>query len=234
MTQFAWMRPMQYLRPFVLYSLWLLCPSFLAAKAFEGTVRMKITTERSEVHELAYSIKGDRIRTDFEVGKNMTASAIMNLGRDEMIILMPGQPMYLIMSIKETVEKATGQKAETATLENTGIKTKILGYTCTQYLAKSKAGVAEIWATSELGTFMGLGQAMGSLGRGPSKAGWEQAIVGKNFFPLRVLGEAKGRESFSLETIAIEPRSLPESLFVPPDGYRKFDMGAMRLPSFGG
>jgi hypothetical protein len=30
-----------------------------------------------------------------------------------------------------------------------------------------------------------------------------------------------------MEVTAIDKKSLPDSLFVPPDGYQKFDMGGM-------
>ncbi|MCF7689322.1 MAG: DUF4412 domain-containing protein [Cephaloticoccus sp.] len=198
--------------------------SIVQAKNFEGTVQMQITGSDGGPHNLTYSIKNSHVRTDIQVSAGQSATAIMDLDKDEMIILMPGQPMYMTMAIKATVEKATGQKADESALENTGITTKILGYDCTKYLAKTKDGVIEIWATDQLGMFMGLGNMMGGK---KAKSGWEQAITGKNFFPLRVVSAAKGANKFSLETTAIEPKSLPDSSFAPPPGYQKFDLGGM-------
>lgn len=209
---------------FTLLSAALLLPGALSAKTFEGTVRMQISSGRSETHQLTYSIKGSKLRTEIQAENNMSVAAIMDLAKDEMMVLMPAQSMYMTMSIKATVQKATGQTNNEAKLENTGITEKILGYTCTKYLATNKEGTVEIWATTELGTFMGLGNFMGG---NKAKSGWEQAVVGKDFFPLRVRNADKGSNQFSLEATAVEPKSLPDSFFTPPEGYRKFDMGGM-------
>jgi|UniRef100_UPI0040492C8D hypothetical protein len=202
----------------------LFCPGLLTAKTFEGTVRMQISNGSKSTHNLSYSIKRAQVRTDIQLGDDKSASAIMDLTKDEMIILMPGQPIYMTMSIKTTVDKVTGGKTGDVNLENTGITTEILGYTCTKYLAKTKEGSMEIWATTELGTFMGLGNMMGDK---KAKLGWESALVGKDFFPLRVKSATGSENPFSLEATAVEPKSLPDSLFAPPANYRKFDLGGM-------
>lgn len=212
----------------------LFCPAFAMAKAFEGTVFMKITTGRDGTHSLNYSIKGTKLRTEVQAGNGMSASAIMDLTKDEMIMLMPDQRMYMTMSLKNGVAKATGGKVEETTLENTGITEQILGYTCTKYIAQNKEGDVEIWATDQLGTFMGLGSMGNMMGGGKKSAGWEQALTGKDFFPLRVKSAANNRNQFMLETTAIEAKSLPDSLFTPPAGYQKFDMGGMMQGMMGG
>lgn len=216
--------------PFLpLLAVLLLGPLSLAAKSFEGTVTMKLSSGGDGTHDLRYSVKDGVIRTDFKVSDSMTATAIMNLAKDEMIILMPGQPMYMSMPIKRTAEKATGQSMDDVTLENTGETTKILGYTCTKYLAHSRQGETEIWATSELGAFAGLGGGMGGpMGRKPV-APWEKILVGKDFFPMRVIGGGKDGKPFRLDVTQVEPKSLPESFFAPPEGYQKFEMGGMNF-----
>lgn len=206
--------------------------SGLAAKTFEGTVHMKITAGREGPHQLSYSIKGSRLRTEMQAGNNLSATAIMDLSKDEIIMLMPGQPMYMTMSIKSSVAKATGGDIDETTLENTGVTETILGYTCTKYIARHKEGDVEIWATNELGTFMGLGAGM--MGGGKHKAAWEQVITGKDFFPLRVKNAPGNRNQFTLETTGIEAKTLPDSLFEPPAGYQKFDMGGMMQGLMGG
>lgn len=206
----------------------LLSPHLLSARTFEGTVTMQMSSGRNQALDIAYSIKGGLLRIDTQISPQMTATAIMDLAKDEMIILMPGQAMYMVMPIQKTAEDATGQSAADVTLENTGITEEILGYTCTKYLAKSKEGVTEIWATDELGVFMGLSGGMGGpMGKSQPAAGWEQALKGKDFFPLRVVGDAKGKKAFRLEATAVERKSLPDTHFAPPPGHRKFDMGGM-------
>lgn len=213
----------------------LLAVSNLTAKTFEGTVHMKISAGKEGTHQLSYSIKGTKLRTEIQAGNNVSATAIMDTTKDEIIMLMPGQPMYMTMSLKGTVAKATGNDMNDTTLENTGITETILGYTCTKYIARNKEGDMEIWATTELGTFMGLGNNMGGMmGAAKNKASWEQTLTGKDFFPLRVKNAPGNRNQFTLEATSIEKKSLPDSLFLPPEGYQKFDMGGMMQGLMGG
>jgi hypothetical protein len=199
----------------------------VTAKAFEGTIQMTMSDGSGQPRPLAYSIKQGLVRTDIQA-EGMMATAILNFAKDEMIMLMPGQPMYMVMPLKSSASKATGQNVEQSTLENTGMKEKILGYECTKYLVRSKEGITEIWATEELGEFMGLGGGMsGPMGKGNAPSGWEKALVGKSFFPLRVVSNTGKKEKFRLETTAVERKSLPDSHFAPPAGYQKFDMGGM-------
>lgn len=211
----------------LLLSAALLIPATLSAKTFEGTIQMTITDGRNKPMPMAYSIKGHLIRTDVQADRGINATAILDFSKKEMIVLMPGQPMYMVMPLQDAAEAATGHKADDVTLEKTDITEKILGYTCTKYLAKSKDGVTEIWATEELGSFQGLGGGMGPMGKGSAKQGWEKALVGKNFFPLRVVTTDGRRNQFRMEATAIDAKTLPASHFAPPEGYRKFDMGGM-------
>lgn len=207
----------------------------LTAKTFEGTVHMKITTAGEGSHQLSYSIKGTKLRTEIQASDDMSATTIMDLTKDEVIMLIPGQPMYMTMSLKGAAAKAAGGEIDNTKLENTGITETILGYPCTKYIAHSKEGDVEIWATSELGAFMGLGGGMGGMMGGPKpKAGWEQALSGKSFFPLRVKSATGTRKAFTLETTKIEAHSLPDALFTVPAGYQKFDMGGMMQGLMGG
>lgn len=219
---------MKRILPLLALGLVLLNANLLSARTFEGTVTMQMSSGRDQALTLLYSVKAGLLRIDTQVSPQMTATAILDLAKDEMIMLMPGQAMYMVMPIQKTAEDATGHSSDDVTLENTGITEEILGYTCTKYLAKSKEGVTEIWATDELGVFMGLSGGMGGpMGKSQPAASWEKALKGKDFFPLRVVGDAKGKKAFRLEATAVERKSLPDAHFAPPPGHRKFDMGGM-------
>ena len=83
----------------------------------------------------------------------------------------------------------------------------------------------------------GLGAFMAPSGGNPMGGGrsgggggqaWERALAGKELFPLRVVSLDKGgKQTFRMEATAIDRKSLPDSLFAPPAGYQKFDMGGM-------
>ncbi len=226
---------MKKILPLVLILSALIVPGALSAKNFEGTIRMTMADGRNEKRPLEYSVREGLIRTDMEVGEGTSATAIMNFAKDEMIMLMPGQPMYMVMSLKRAAKQATGHTGDQPTLEKTGVTEKILGYDCTKYIVKSKGVTTEIWATEELGSFAGFGAGMdGQMGKGSASQSWETALIGKNFFPMRVVTLSGKKEKYRLEVTAVEPKSLPASFFAPPEGYRKFDMGGMMQGMGGG
>jgi hypothetical protein len=176
-------------------------------------------------------MKGGLVRTDFELGKGQTASAILDVAHDQMTMLMPDQQMYMVMPMRRTAA-AAGQDPADVQLEKTSETEKILGYTCTKYLVKSKEGTTQVWATDQLGTFMGLGATGNPMGgRQAPAAAWEKVLKDKNFFPLRVEGGDKDN-AFKLEALAVEKQPIPDSTFKPPADYRKFDMSG--FPGMGG
>ena len=215
-----------------------------AAEAFEGKVTLAMTSDKGRVQDMDYSMKAHMLRMDIMTEQHQM-STIMDTEKMEMLMLMPEQGMYMVMPIKKPVEKAVEKAGEsTAEIERTGKTEKILGYKCDQILVKDKGLVTEMWVASDLGMFMGLGSGgggggggmMGGMFGGGRKSGsaagakWEEVLKGKGGFPLRVIShDAKGRETFKMEATRIEPGPLPDSLFVPPPGMKKFSM-----PDFGG
>lgn len=211
----------------------LLVPAALHAASFEGKVRFKITTGKS-AQDMDYSVKNGLARIDVQ-SKDATASIIMDPTKQEVTILMLEQKMYMVQSLagKNGATATAGVDTSDISFEKTSATEKILGYTCTKYIAKNKDSTTEIWATEDLGTFMGTGPGGGSPFGGGKRGSagaqaWEAAFVGKNFFPLRVVSQdAKGKEITRMEATAVEKKSIPDSQFSPPDGFQKFDMGGM-------
>lgn len=202
------------------------------ATGFEGKVSLTLSSGKGKSQALDYSIKGSAVRIDMNAEGNTFAS-IMDLQKMEMLMLMPNEQTYMVMPIKEKLDKAMDQAVEKdATIEKTGRTETILGYQCDEYVTKDRKNTTELWIAEGLGTFMGLGSNGGGGGMfgGRSKAaeGWEQKFKGKPGFPLRVISrDTKGRETFRMEATKIEPGSLPASLFQPPEGWQKFQMPNM-------
>ena len=215
----------------------LVASHLFAADAFEGKVTLAITGEKGKAMDMNYSMKGDRVRTDINASGH-EVSTIMDLPKLEMIMLMAENKMYMVMPLKKPVEDAMAKHqgdAANIDINQTGKTETILGYKTDQILItdKDKGTVTELWVASGLGTFMGLGNSGGSPFGGHKSAAsakWEEALKGKSGFPLRVIShDAKGKEIFKMEATKIEPGPLPDSLFVPPAGYQRFDM-----PNLGG
>lgn len=204
-----------------------------AADAFQGKVSLAITAAKGRAQTLNYSIKDQKLRMDIEAEGTSIAS-ITDLAKLEVLMLMPEQKMYMVMPIKKPVEQALAKQEESnADIEVTGKTETILGYKCNQILVKDKGSVTEMWVAEGLGVFMGMGNSGGGGPFGGRKgnanaAKWEEALKGKGGFPLRVISrDTKSKETFRMEATKIEPGNLPDSLFLPPAGYQKFQMPSL-------
>jgi hypothetical protein len=216
----------------------LLLPCALAAQTFEGKVSMKITSADSKdgSQSIDMSMKEGFLRMDMNSSKGAQGGMISDFKNQQMTILMPQQKMYMTRPIPQpgsspqsgSYPRPNGTpNAPQASLQQTGVKETILGYECTKYVATGQEGTSEIWVTDQLGTFTGLFHGGGPGRRPQAPQGWESALTGKSFFPMRVVTSANGKEKFRLEVTSVEKGSLPDSLFTPPSDWRKFDLGSM-------
>jgi hypothetical protein len=221
-------------------------PCALLADTFEGRVSMSMTSATSNKgpQTVSYSIKEGFMRMDMAAAKGAGAF-ITDFKNRQIIILMPQQQMYMVQQLPDpdAAAKAGAQAAGTpgaaanasnTSFKDTGETETILGYTCKKYVITSPKGTAEIWATDKLGMFNGLTMG-GPPGRRQQAAQeWESVIKGSGFFPMRVVTNEGGKEKFKLEVTSVEKASLPDSLFAPPDGWRKLDLGGMMGKMFPG
>lgn len=223
------------LRLFAATTLLVTAISSSAASAFQGKVTMAITSDKGKVQDLNYTIKEQKMRIDMNAEGHQVAT-IMDVEKLEMIMLMAEQKMYMVMPMKKTIEEATAKAStyeSTADIEVTGKTETILGYKCSQILVKDKGTVTEMWVAEGLGVFMGMGNNSGGGGmfggkKSAAASKWEEALKGKSGFPLRVITrDSKSKEVFKMEATKIEPGTPPDSAFVPPAGYNKFQMPNM-------
>jgi hypothetical protein len=203
----------------------LLAPAVLVAASFEGKVNFTMSAPKGKPQEMHYSIKGDKVRIEMPGQKGM-GGMILDTAKKEMITMMDSEKMYMVMAIPDVAEAKAG-KDDDVKLEKTGEKEKILGYTAEKYISTHKNEKTEMWLAEGLGTFMAMAGGNG-MGKKAAPKSWERALAGKELFPMRVVGfDKSGKESFRMETTAINKQSLPDSLFVPPADYQKLDMGGM-------
>jgi hypothetical protein len=223
-------------KPFLSFLLGtLLIPAAALAADFEGTVTMKMSGKEAAGKgsgsdaTMNLSLKGGLTRVNVDA-RGSGIGVIMDPSKQQMTILMEQQRAYMVQPLPAaTVTAAVSDKASGMTLEKSGQTEKILGYDCTKYVAQDKAKnqITELWVTEELGAFMGFGGGGGPMGGrgGPAPQGWETLLQGKNFFPMRVISTANGKEVGRVEVTAVDKKSLPDSLFTVPDGWR--DLSAM-------
>lgn len=210
----------------------LAAPGALCAAVFEGKVTMKLVGPKGTPQQMNFSVKEGLTRIDM-TAQGMTPAIIMDQAKQQMVILMTEQKMFMIQPMPKPPETpAAGgpdQAVGTApTVQATGVTEKILGYDCTKYVSTDKNATTEVWVTDQLGTFMGFGPGGGGpMGRrgGPGGQAWEQQFRGKGMFPLRVITTKDGKEAFRMEATSVEKQTLDASVFEPPADYR--DIGSM-------
>ena len=211
----------------------LLLPAVLSAANFEGAIRIKMTSGKDAM-EMDYLLKNNRARTTMQLSKKDSMTTITDYDKMEMLMLMPEQKMYMVISMKSVMDNANTNAAQDPKFkfEKTGVKEKILGYNCEKYLMTSSDTNMEMWMTEELGTYMGMANAMsggrGGRGQAPQAQAWEKAIAGKSLFPMRMIGhDPKDKENFRWEAISVDKKSVSDSEFVPPADFQKFQMPGM-------
>ncbi len=213
----------------------------LCAMDFEGKIRFKMTSPDKPARSssgdgstyMSYCLKGGLMRVDMESGNGQVFSSIIDPVKREVTILMPPQKRYMTRTMPEPKPAAgTATPPKDVEFVRTGETETILGYKCEKVLVRSKEGEAEIWGAEGLGIFYGMGNR-NPMGRTAPRSAWETALAEHGFFPLRMVSRDKsGQEQMRMEAVSIDPQPLPDSAFVPPADYRKFEMPA--IPGLGG
>lgn len=213
--------------PFVLLPIAVGCllTAVLQAGAFEGRVQYTITEGRQKI-TMKYAVKSPYLRMDVDMGKKVeeSGSMIYDTRAEKMIMLMPSEKMYMEMDVSQVKIQATAKAEEEVTLEKTGRTEEICGYSCSEYLAQTKTEKNYLWLTAELGAFMMVHSPM----ENKQARQWEKVLQGREFFPLKVIVQDRsGQETYTMVASKVEKKSLPESEFLPPADYSKFEMPSM-------
>lgn len=205
----------------------------LQAKGFEGELRYELRTPKGkQPTEMTYWVKGDKIRYEWAgKSKKEGAAGIIDGKKRVMVMLLPEQKSYMEWSLdkmKESAEQMQPKEKKKPEFHKTGRKETILGYACEEWLMEHEHGTSEIWATKELGRFMGFGSRGGKDG----SSLWETEASAKGLFPLKMVHkDLNGKETSTMTATKAEQKSVPDASFAVPAGYRKMetpDLGAMK------
>ncbi|MBI9073478.1 MAG: DUF4412 domain-containing protein [Melioribacteraceae bacterium] len=199
----------------------------VSAQAFEGYIQYKLSgDENSQL--LDYYIKGETIRFEIDAEGQKMASII---DKENMIMLMPAQKMYMEFSLKSLEEKAKmfaddeddeeDVDFDEANFTKGGTET-ILGYECQKLSSKDEGRTFEMWIAKDLGDFKFM---QGPMGGGNN---WLSKLSDSGMFPLKMIAKNEdGTTQFKMEALKLEKKSLSNDLFKAPSNFRKMDMGGM-------
>lgn len=199
-----------------------------AAEVFEGTYDMKIKAD-GETFSISLATKDSHVRMSVK-GQEMPGEMIMRDGMKTMLMVMPQQKMYMEMPLQGMAETYGGggsSEGDSGSMDEmpfkkTGETKEIDGYKAHEFVFEDEDGKMHIWATEELGAMPFVGGPMMEKSSIPMKR-----LTGlSSFFPLETIGYEKGKKKFEMTVTNIEKKELPDSLFLPPPGFRKMTMPA--------
>jgi hypothetical protein len=199
--------------------------------------------------QMNYAIKGNlsRIETSAQEGGQPFAGVmIMDMSAGKQTILMPQTKTYMEISLKEVGEqmKGTGEKGKeldkAPKLTSTGKQETIAGYPCEHWLVGDEQ-TTDLCVAKGIG-FFGFGsqsqnggplQALRNLNLDPEVTAqiaanpeWKRFIEG-GAFPLKVSQIEDGQSKTIMEVTGIERKTLDDSLFTIPSGYKKMEIPGM-------
>ncbi|MBW8782137.1 MAG: DUF4412 domain-containing protein [Verrucomicrobia bacterium] len=209
-----------------------LAPLLAPAASFEGRFNVRLQDDDG-TRAVSCAMKAEHLRAEIPSDNGAKIVSLVDFGRKEISAILPGQPLYAVMSLDDAVAKLGDVRKGQGALQKTTETAVVLGYACVKYVAKSKEGVTEIWTAAALGSPL-AGSAFQSLAHTPA----ERELLAQGGFPLRVIGRTPdGTAHFRMEVVSMEKQPLPDSFFAPPAGYQKIDVGILLrggLNLFGG
>lgn len=191
------------------------------AQNFEGVIGL--TTPNGPIEA---SVKNGKARftTQTPMGP---AGIIMDPATSELYIIVDAQKMVMVMKINRDSTASTSRDSTVVT--PLAKRDTIAGHPCAVFRFVSKTSATDICIASGLGNLGAAGLfGGGSIGMGRSRTSapaWTAALGRQGGFPLRV---ADTTGAVQYEVTKIEPKSLDDSIFIPPADYQR-----MQMPSFG-
>jgi hypothetical protein len=174
--------------------------------------------------DVSFWVKDGHVRMQFKGRqKDQAGEMILRDGMSSMLVIMPQQRMYMEMPLPQSLKDPDSEaqdKEEEFPFSKTGETKDILGFKAHEYIMESDGEKITVWATEELGAM--------PFANNPMLQGWTETMrrmTGLDaFFPLETRGTENGKDAYELTVTQIEEKSLPDALFLPPEGYQKFSM----------
>ena len=199
-------------------------PLRAAGVGFEGRFKLRIQdTDGTRV--ITGAMKPDFMRVELPAGDKGKTIALADFVGGEVALLLPGQSFYAAMPVRDAVAKLVEARRNQsqAMLRKTTETLVLLGLTCVKYIAKDKDGTTEVWVAPGLASTRAAA-AFQSLARNTP----ERDLITQGGLPLRIIGkDSDGTANFRLDVVFLEKLPLADTLFQPPSGYRKLDIGGL-------
>jgi hypothetical protein len=195
--------------------------SLVTDKPFEGEIAMNVTDSGKPPHAIMFDIKGQKMRFDMpsEAAAAGGGYAIYDASTKKITSVSDAKKMAFVIDMNQapTGPGADPAMAKKPNIDKTGKTDTVAGYSC------------EIWnITEDSGDKGALCVAKGiSFPKMPMGGRHNSSWMNDNadFFPLRmVMSDATGNEKSRMEVTKIEKKSIDDSKFDVPAGYKTQSM----------
>ena len=219
--------------------------SGVAYAQFEGVMDMKVIGagfESNDTIMYTMSVKKNLMATEVhQASKEKESGKFIFRGDKQVIwIIDEEEKTFMEISLKDDEKtpkpenKGKPEKSDVK-VRKTGNKETILGYTAEEVIVEGEDQVTHIWGTAKLGNiYAGMLKSLEGMGddEGWSEGkGWDEEMAKLNMFPLKIISKEDGKIILTQEVTRIEQKSLPQTMFEVPKGYKKqsfdFDMEKM-------
>jgi hypothetical protein len=205
---------------------------------FEGDVTMQVTTPRtSGPQKVTMSIKGDQVRYALPASSNAQhepVDAVVDVAKKQVTIINPAQKTYAVLdldAVPPQSKQATAQNIQSAAADwkaaPTGTTKTVAGQRCNQWQATDTKSSTKIDACLTPGVRIDFDKL---LPASMLPASWADKLRNGELPLAATVYAPDGKETFSEQVTSVTPRTLPESDFTPPAGYKKV---TLPLTAFG-
>jgi hypothetical protein len=212
--------------------------TFLSGGPFEGEVTMTNTSTFDAQHAhgmtppaagpqtmtIVYQVKGDKMRFNTPTGGAEAGYVIFDVPAKKMTTISDAKKTAMVMSLDPTgggiAQAAASGKS---TVDKTSQTDTVAGYSCDVYkIAETNGDKSE--------ACLAKGIHFPQMGKGANWLG----DLGGDVFPMRVVTtDPTGKEKNRMQVTKVERKTLDDSLFTVPAGYKVMNMDDM-MKAFSG
>lgn len=196
---------------FFAFLLLVLLSTGASAQNFEGVIYYEMAELKAAgMSEMAYMIKGGKARMEYSDGAQKS-SVLFLPEENQMVVLIDQMQGYMVMDIGDA--EATTENRDNENAEQTGETKTIAGKTCEVWKVTDPEENYEVCVAKNMGNFI----LPNSEEDTPD---WASKLMEEGFMPLEVVTIKNGRRTVDIRATRIEERSIDDSLFSIPEGYK--------------
>lgn len=209
-----------------------------AAAEFEGILHMKFTAPRTSGEARMYlSKKGMRNETTFQSAQTTMkfTTLVLHDKPDVVAMIDDARKTYSELDVKKA-QRAAEKAGKGYTVKDLGEET-IQGYPCRHVLVvHPRGGESELWTNRDILDYDTFARARTAEGQDNEGQALMKALkdAGADGFPVKSIHRSSSKDKAGqmvMELVKAEPKSLPDTMFRVPAGYKKTSgLGAGVLP----